>query len=127
MTCHQDPSLFDDDCSDREPLVDLPSSEEYPTDDEGGSCGGGSAEGGHRRPATASAALHPCVGSCLSLGHYVISEGADATDFDLDDVAWDHISVSPLGAHPEHVTGVERGVPAELLNPGCCVPDLVGR
>src|SRR5262245_61417379 len=63
----------------------------------------------------------------LSLGHHVISEDADVADLDFDDVARDHVAVSPLGAHPEHIAWVEGGVPAQLLNPGRRIPDLVGR
>src|SRR5262249_56447881 len=81
----------------------------------------------HERSATASPSLSRCVAARLSLGNHVISEDTNATDLDLDDVAWHHIPVSPLGAHPEHVPGVESGVAAELLNPGSGVPDLVGR
>ena len=43
----------------------------------------------------------------LCLGHHVISEDADVTDLDFDDVARDHIAVSSLGAHPEYITWVE--------------------
>ena len=62
----------------------------------------------------------------LFFGDHVISEDADVADLDFDGVARDHIAVSSLGAHPEYVARVEGRVPAQLLNPGRRIPDLVG-
>src|ERR1043166_4455722 len=62
----------------------------------------------------------------LFFGDHVISEDADVADLDFNSVAWDHIAVSSLGAHPEHIARVEGRVPAQLLNPGRCIPNLVG-
>src|SRR5713101_7623805 len=63
----------------------------------------------------------------LFLGSHVISEDADVADLDFDDVARDHVPVGPLRTHPEHVAGIEGRVPAQLLDPGGRIPDLVGR
>jgi hypothetical protein len=54
----------------------------------------------------------------LCLSYHIISEPTDAADLDLDDVTRDHVPVGSLRAHPEHVARVERGVPAQFLNPG---------
>src|SRR5215510_3314586 len=62
----------------------------------------------------------------LFFGDHIISEDADVTDLDLDGVARDHVAVSSLGAHPEHIARVEGGVSAQLLNPGRRIPDLIG-
>ena len=62
----------------------------------------------------------------LFFGDHVIPEDADVADLDFDDVARNHIAISSLGAHPEHVARVEGRVPAQFLNPGRRIPDLVG-
>ena len=62
----------------------------------------------------------------LFFGDYVVSEDADVADLDLDGVARDHVAVSSLGTHPEHVARVEGRVSAQLLNPGRRIPDLIG-
>ena len=61
----------------------------------------------------------------LFFGNHVISEDADVADLDFDGVARDHVAVSPLGAHPEHVVRVEGRIPAQLLNPSRRIPALV--
>ena len=62
----------------------------------------------------------------LFFGDHVISEDADVADLDFDSVARGHVTVSSLSTHQEHVTRVEGCVPAQLLNPGRRIPDLVG-
>ena len=62
----------------------------------------------------------------LFFGDHVISQDTDVANLYFDGVTRDHVAVSSLGAHPEHVARVESRVPAQLLNPGRCIPDLVG-
>jgi hypothetical protein len=69
---------------------------------------------------------HLGAGTGSLFGHHVVSEDANPRDLDFDDIARDHVAVGPLRAHPDHVAWMEGGVPAQLLNPGCGIPDLVG-
>ena len=62
----------------------------------------------------------------LFFGDHVISQDTDVANLYFDGVTRDHVAVSSLGAHPEHVARVEGCVPAQLLNPGRRIPDLVG-
>src|SRR6266403_2880508 len=63
----------------------------------------------------------------LFLGDDVVAEDADTADLDLDDVARHHVAGGALGAHPEHVAGMERRGLAHLVEPRARVPDLVDR
>src|SRR5215471_12156111 len=62
----------------------------------------------------------------LFFGDHIIPEDADVADLDFDDIARNHVAISPLGTHPEHVARVQGRVPAQFLNPCRRIPDLVG-